>query len=76
MSFDKRFYGVYEGIVIDNADPESRYRAKLRVPQVTGFDDTNWAITTTSSVMAVGKKVAVMYLAGDPNFPIWIGEIK
>jgi hypothetical protein len=22
-----------------------------------------------------GTKVGVMYLAGDPNFPLWIGEI-
>lgn len=76
MSFDMRFYGVYEGIVVDNADPEGRFRAKLNVPQVTGFETTNWADTTVSATMAIGKKVAVMYLAGDPNFPLWIGEIK
>ena len=61
MSFDKRFYGVYEGLVTNVADPESRYRAKL---------------TTKGSASTVGKKVAVMYIAGDPNFPLWIGEIS
>jgi hypothetical protein len=75
MSFDKRFYGVYEGLVTNVTDPESRYRAKLQVPQVTGFEETNWAETTNGAASTVGKKVAVMYIAGDPNFPLWIGEI-
>ena len=76
MNCDKRFYGVYEGLVTNVADPESRYRAKLQVPQVTGFEETNWAETTKGSASTVGKKVAVMYIAGDPNFPLWIGEIS
>jgi hypothetical protein len=50
MSFDKRFYGVYEGIVVDNADPENRGRVKLQVPQVTGFEDTGWADAITGGV--------------------------
>lgn len=43
MSFDKRFYGVYEGIVVNSDDPEKRGRVTLQVPQVTGFAETNWA---------------------------------
>ena len=39
MSFDKRFYGLYEGIVVNHDDPEKRGRVKLRVPQVTGFEE-------------------------------------
>ena len=41
--FDKRFYGLYRGVVVDNNDPYSRNRLKLRVPQVTGSAVTNWA---------------------------------
>jgi hypothetical protein len=50
MSFDKRFYGVYEGIVMDNADPENRGRVKLQVPQVTGFEETGWADAISGSI--------------------------
>jgi hypothetical protein len=49
MNFDKRFYGVYEGIVVDNNDPEQRGRVKLQVPQVTGFSETNWASAMSGS---------------------------
>jgi hypothetical protein len=42
MSFDKRFYGIYQGIVIDNQDPEGRGRVTIQVPQVTGQAVTDW----------------------------------
>jgi hypothetical protein len=50
MNFDKRFYGVYEGIVVDTADPENRGRVKLQVPQVTGFEETGWAAAITGGI--------------------------
>lgn len=43
MSEDKRFYGVYEGICMDNADPDNEHKIKLMVPQVTGMAVTDWA---------------------------------
>jgi hypothetical protein len=43
MTFDKRFYGIYKGIVMDNVDPDSLGRVKVKVPQVTGDDVTDWA---------------------------------
>lgn len=43
MTYDKRFYGIYEGICIDNQDPDKKGRIKLQVPQVTGLDVTEWA---------------------------------
>ena len=49
MSFDKRFYGVYEGIVVNSNDPEKRGRVTLQVPQVTGFAETNWASAMSGS---------------------------
>lgn len=42
MSFDKRFYGIYQGIVIDNKDPDGRGRITAQVPQVTGSSVTDW----------------------------------
>lgn len=79
MSFDKRFYGIYQGICIDNQDPDSTYKIKLQVPQVLGQAVTNWAQPCrqpgTTNVPAVGDIVWVMFIAGDPNFPVWIGVL-
>lgn len=38
-----RFYGVYRGVCVQNADPEKRLRVTLRVPQVLGDQETGWA---------------------------------
>jgi hypothetical protein len=43
MTFDKRFYGIYLGICVDNADPDNKQRIKLIVPQVLGSNPTEWA---------------------------------
>lgn len=112
MTYDKRFYGIYEGLCTNNEDPENQYKVKLKVPQVLGQEETEWAkpclpvtdngthanhtdvITSGTSssgnahthsvtlnashsdhiyVPNVGQKVWVMFIAGDPNFPVWMG---
>ena len=35
-TYDKRFYGIYEGICTNNEDPDEAYKIKLKVPQVLG----------------------------------------
>ena len=42
-NYDKRFYGIYRGVVVDTSDPLKLNRLKLKVPQVTGDAVTNWA---------------------------------
>ena len=39
---DKRFYGIYRGVVVDTADPLKKNRLKIVVPQVTGNAVTDW----------------------------------
>jgi len=114
MTYDKRFYGIYEGICTSTDDPENSYRIKLLVPQILGQAETDWAKpclpvtdnsthlnhtdTVTSSATSVatygththtvtlnsahsshnatpnvGQKVWVMFIAGDPNHPVWMG---
>jgi Type VI secretion system/phage-baseplate injector OB domain len=165
MSEDKRFYGIYEGVCTNNQDPDGKYKIKLQVYQVLGYNETEWAppclpvvndanhldhqahtaaqiaalltttsvsitgtgtdsavigssVTTSATVPAltvvaksgggtlnhphvtstdsldtdgseiglsaaehtyhrkvpnVGQKVWVMFIAGDPNFPVWMG---
>jgi hypothetical protein len=43
MSEDKRFYGIYRGICTNVDDPDKNNRIKLKVPQVLGESETNWA---------------------------------
>lgn len=40
---DKRFEGIYRGVVQDNNDPDGKGRLRLRVPQVLGDSITTWA---------------------------------
>jgi len=72
---DKRFYGVYRGICVATDDPETLNRLKLRIPQVTGDGVTNWVPPCTNHSFKVepGDGVWVMFEAGDPNFPVWLG---
>jgi len=154
MTEDKRFYGIYEGVCVDNEDPDSLNKIKLQIPQILGTEITDWAkpclpvtsnanhpdhidhlasevagllanhtLSVTSgtsssgnahthtvsatlshtgnshtlshphanstdtldtntaspqhtyhrTVPNIGQKVWVMFIAGDPNFPVWMG---
>jgi hypothetical protein len=42
-NWDKRYYGIYRGIVVDTADPDKLNRIKLKVPQILGNASTSWA---------------------------------
>lgn len=37
------YYGIYRGVCVDNDDPDSMNRIKLKVPQVLNTNVTNWA---------------------------------
>ena len=43
MTYDKRFYGLYAGLCTNVDDPEQSNRIKLKVPQILGDAETNWA---------------------------------
>lgn len=44
MNEDKRFYGIYLGVCIDNNDPDFTSRIKVKVPQVLGDSVSDWAL--------------------------------
>ena len=86
--YDRRFYGIYPGKCVDIDDPERRSRIKLTVPQITGEAVSNWAlpcrapgvsngtpVVANESVPARNAVVWVMFVGGDPNFPVWIGVL-
>ena len=47
MSYDKRFYGIYEGVCTNNQDPDGKNKIKLQVPQILGTEETDWAKACT-----------------------------
>jgi hypothetical protein len=44
---DKRFYGVYRGVVTDSNDPDGLARIRAQVPQILGVASTGWAWPVT-----------------------------
>lgn len=75
---NRRFYGVYRGIVQSNSDPLNQGRLKLQVPQVLGDAVTGWAWPVYQPGLShvlpeVSSGVFVNFEGGDPSFPIWTG---
>lgn len=73
---NRRFYGVYRGLVTDNRDPLNKGRVKLQIPQVLATEVTDWAWGVyTPGVQHtppnIGQGVFVQFEGGDPSFPIW-----
>ena len=81
---ERRFYGKYRGIVIDDDDPLRLGRVKVSVPSVLGQDVvTGWATPCVPYGGAAGQGllfvpqrgagVWVEFEEGDLEFPIWVG---
>lgn len=85
MSADKKFWGKYQGTVINNVDPELRGRLQVMVPDVTSLVPSTWAEACAPLagptgppmgvylVPPIGAGVWVEFEHGDPNRPIWVG---
>lgn len=85
MSDDKKYWGKYQGTVINNIDPELRGRLQVMVPDVTSLLPSTWAEACTPLagptgppmgvylVPPIGAGVWVEFEHGDPNRPIWVG---
>ncbi|MEZ4293401.1 MAG: phage baseplate assembly protein V [Polyangiaceae bacterium] len=82
--FMHRFFGKYEGVVTDNADPLQIGRLRAKVPAVLGEDvPTGWALPCAPYgggkdrgflfVPEVGDTVWIEFAGGDPSRPIWTG---
>jgi uncharacterized protein involved in type VI secretion and phage assembly len=79
-----RMYGVVVGIVIDNKDPDKLGRVKVKIPRLSGEDESNWA--RVISFMAgkemggfflpeMNDEVLVAFEYGDINIPYVIGSL-
>ncbi len=81
---DSRINGVVVGIVTDNKDPDKLGRVKVKIPRLSGEDESNWA--RVISFMAgkkmggfflpeVNDEVLVAFEYGDINIPYVIGSL-
>lgn len=77
-------YGVVVGIVTNNKDPDSLGRVKVKIPRISGEDESHWA--RVASLMAgkergafflpeVDDEVLVAFEYGDINMPYIIGSL-
>ena len=77
---NRRFYGVYRAIVVDNKDPKELFRLRLKVPQVLYDQTSDWAWgsfpNTAIFLPEINTGVWVMFEGGDPAFPIWLGSFS
>ncbi len=80
---EKTYYGIYQGIVTNNVDPDKRGRIKCQIPDVLGSaTESAWCDPMIPVAYDYGgdfcmpqKKEAVwiMFIAGDSNRPVWLG---
>lgn len=81
----KKFWGKYQGTVVQNADPEFRGRIMCMVPAVLGLTPSSWCEACAPLagptgppmgvylVPPIGTGVWVEFEGGDPQKPIWSG---
>ena len=79
---NKKHFGKYRGIVINNIDPMQMGRLIVQVPDIAGLTPSTWAMPSfpvTGKQMGlwvlplVGSGVWVEFERGDPDYPIWTG---
>jgi uncharacterized protein involved in type VI secretion and phage assembly len=79
---DKKYFGKYRGMVINNVDPMQIGRLMVQVPDISGLIPSTWAMPcfpVTGKQMGtwwlpqIGAGVWVEFEQGDPDYPIWSG---
>lgn len=74
-----KLYGLYEGIVTENADPEKRGRIRAVIPGVIDEQACAWADPKSSlgrkkgsyRVPKIEAHVLIQFINGDPDRPVW-----
>lgn len=80
---EKRYYGMYQGIVSSNKDPEKRGRIKVTCPDVLGGTvESAWCdpcITVAYDnggdfcIPQIDEAVWLLFINGDSNKPVYLG---
>jgi phage baseplate assembly protein V len=83
-STDRRFYGVAEGIVTDNNDPDKEGRVRVRFPWFDNHMISEWCRVLqpyagngygSFFIPEIGDEVIVSFTHGDLRLPIILGGI-
>jgi uncharacterized protein involved in type VI secretion and phage assembly len=81
---EARYFGIYDGLVVDNLDPKNRGRVKVKIPGLCE-PSTNWALPAGGSHSSgeagrggfdppkIGAAVYVQFLRGDVDAPVYFG---
>jgi hypothetical protein len=62
---DRRYYGLYEGLVVDSNDPESQGRVRIKVPQLFGNNVTDWVRASSGSIGQSKYPYGTFYTTAD-----------
>ena len=78
-----KYYGIYQGIVTSNADPEKRGRIRVKCPEVLGGETQSaWCDPVVPVAYDNGgdfciptkdEAVWIQFIAGDVNRPVYLG---
>lgn len=84
----KKHYGVFYGEVVDIHDPAKIGRIKVRTPHYISYPEEMipWAVYSSPGnggsdnigfyfLPPVGSTVTVIFVGGDPEFPVWMGGV-
>jgi len=79
-----RIFGVVVGIVTNNKDEEGLGRVKVKIPRISGEDESHWARVATFMagkgrgaffLPEIDDEVLVVFEHGDINMPYIIGSL-
>jgi hypothetical protein len=85
MSEDQKYWGKYQGTVVNNVDPELRGRLMVSVSDVLAYVPSTWAEPCVPlagppgppmgvyMVPPIGAGVWIEFEHGEPDRPIWVG---
>jgi hypothetical protein len=85
MNGNGKYFGKYQGTVLQNVDPLKQGRLQLEVPDVLNLLPSTWAEPCVPlagptgppmgvyMVPPIGAGVWVEFEQGDPNKPVWVG---
>ena len=75
---NRRFFGLYRGVVQETNDPANQNRIRVMIPQVLATELTGWiwvqeTTGITTRTPKVGQGAWIQFEGGDPSFPVCVG---
>lgn len=81
---DKKYYGIYQGVVTNIKDKEKRGRIRVKCPDVLGADvESAWCDPVIPvaydnggdfCIPQLDETAWIMFIGGDVNKPVWLGN--